>query len=73
MFAWLARQGGVSAAEMLRVFNCGIGMAVVVSDAAAATALLRAQGETVFAIGEVVARLDAGQVLIDLPDNWLAG
>ncbi len=73
VFAWLARQGGVSAAEMLRVFNCGIGMAVVVSDAAAATALLRAQGETVFAIGEVVARLDAGQVLIDLPDNWLAG
>ena len=73
VFGWLAREGGVAAAEMLRVFNCGIGMAVVVSDAAAAAALLRAQGETVSAIGEVVARAAAEPVLIDLPAGWLAG
>ncbi len=30
VFGWLARTGGVAAEEMLRVFNCGIGMAVVV-------------------------------------------
>ncbi len=52
---WLARRGGVSPAEMLRVFNCGIGMALVVEDAAAATALLESHGETVFAIGRTVA------------------
>ena len=36
VFPWLARTGGVSGAEMLRVFNCGIGMVAVVADAAAA-------------------------------------
>ena len=30
VFGWLARTGGVAAGEMLRVFNCGIGMALVV-------------------------------------------
>ena len=32
VFAWLARTGGVAAGEMLRAFNCGIGMALVVAD-----------------------------------------
>jgi len=30
LFAWLQREGGVEEAEMLRVFNCGIGMVIVV-------------------------------------------
>ena len=49
--------GGIAPEEMLRVFNCGIGMAVVVADAdvAAATALLREQGETVMRIGHIEA------------------
>ena len=51
--AWLAERGGVAPDEMLRVFNCGIGMALVVDDPAAATALLTAHGETVFAIGTI--------------------
>jgi phosphoribosylformylglycinamidine cyclo-ligase len=50
---WLAGQGGVPADEMLRVFNCGIGMALVVEDAPAATALLQEHGETVFTIGRI--------------------
>ena len=54
---WLAQRGGIAADEMLRVFNCGVGMALVVEDAAAATALLQAHGETVFAIG----RIEAGR------------
>ena len=37
VFSWLARSGGVAADEMLRVFNCGIGMALVVADAGEAT------------------------------------
>ena len=42
---------------MHRVFNCGIGMVVVVaaSDAAGASALLRASGETVYEIGAIEA------------------
>ena len=37
VFGWLARTGGVAPDEMLRVFNCGIGMALVVADPDAAT------------------------------------
>jgi phosphoribosylformylglycinamidine cyclo-ligase len=55
VFAWLAEAGGVSDAEMLRTFNCGIGMIAVVKPAAvaAATAALTAEGETVFEIGAI--------------------
>jgi phosphoribosylformylglycinamidine cyclo-ligase len=76
VFAWLARTGGVAAEEMLRVFNCGIGMAVVVreADAAKATELLQAAGETVFRIGHIEAgsrEIDA-DIRIDLPEGWPA-
>ncbi len=55
VMTWLAERGGVAAEEMLRVFNCGIGMALVVDDAAAATTLLEQHGETVFHIGRIEA------------------
>jgi phosphoribosylformylglycinamidine cyclo-ligase len=70
VFAWLARAGGVAADEMLRVFNCGIGMALVVSDAAAARALLEAEGETVFDIGRIEPGQGAAAVRIETPDGW---
>jgi phosphoribosylformylglycinamidine cyclo-ligase len=61
VFGWLSRTGNVAEAEMLRTFNCGIGMIVVVSEADAATvgALLQAAGETVVPLGRVLARKDA--------------
>ncbi len=62
---WLAQRGQVAADEMLRVFNCGIGMAVVVDDAAQATALLRSHGETVFEIGRIEAHDGPACVLIE--------
>ena len=55
VFAWLAKQGNLDATEMLKTFNCGIGMVVVV-DAARADdlAMLLAQsGETVVTLGQV--------------------
>ena len=57
VFRWLARSGNVAADEMLRVFNCGIGMALVVAPEAAeaATALLREHGETVRPLGRIEA------------------
>ncbi len=61
---WLAARGHVPADEMLRVFNCGIGMAVVVDDAAAAAALLQAQGEMVFEIGRIETHDGPAAVLI---------
>jgi phosphoribosylformylglycinamidine cyclo-ligase len=58
LFAWLQQQGNVAEAEMLRVFNCGIGMVVIVAeaDAKAAADTLRAAGETVWQIGRIAAR-----------------
>jgi phosphoribosylformylglycinamidine cyclo-ligase len=53
VFPWLARAGNVAAAEMLRVFNCGVGMTLIVRDADAAMALLRAASEAPFVLGEV--------------------
>ena len=60
LFGWLQKEGNVSNQEMHRVFNCGIGMVVIVSpdQAAAAEALLRDAGETVSRIGTIRRRLD---------------
>ncbi|WP_025516987.1 phosphoribosylformylglycinamidine cyclo-ligase, partial [Bordetella trematum] len=58
LFQWLQQQGAVADNEMYRVFNCGIGMVLVVApeQADAVSATLRAQGEDVSVIGEVVAQ-----------------
>jgi phosphoribosylformylglycinamidine cyclo-ligase len=57
VFGWLARTGGVAEAEMLRTFNCGIGMIVIAAagEVDAAAAALRDAGEAPLAVGEVVA------------------
>lgn len=58
LFTWLQQHGGVADAEMHRVFNCGIGMVVIVSqdNADAAIAQLSAAGETVSRIGHIRVR-----------------
>jgi phosphoribosylformylglycinamidine cyclo-ligase len=57
VFKWLASTGGVSEQEMLRTFNCGIGMIAVLDadKAAAACERFAAEGETVTRLGAVVA------------------
>jgi len=67
LFAWMQQAGGVADAEMHRVFNCGIGMVVVVAadqaDLVAAT--LHEQGETVYRLGEIVeCAADAAQTVV---------
>ncbi len=58
LFRWLQMKGGVADAEMVRVFNCGIGMVVIVSpeQADAAIKSLTAQGLKAWTVGEVVER-----------------
>jgi len=55
VFQWLQREGGVAESEMAGVFNCGIGMVLVVdrADAKRAADSLRASGETVYEIGAI--------------------
>ncbi len=57
IFQWLRAAGPVTEAEMLRTFNCGVGMLLVIAaaDAAAITEFLYAQGETVFRVGRIAA------------------
>jgi phosphoribosylformylglycinamidine cyclo-ligase len=57
VFRWLAAVGGIDAHEMLRTFNCGVGMVVVVAPEAAETvaATLTAAGETVTRLGSLEA------------------
>jgi phosphoribosylformylglycinamidine cyclo-ligase len=64
VFKWLAATGGISATEMLRTFNCGIGMVVVVdSDRVdAAIERLTAHGEKVVRLGEVVTSAGGARV-----------
>ncbi|WP_332682381.1 phosphoribosylformylglycinamidine cyclo-ligase [Bosea sp. (in: a-proteobacteria)] len=64
VFGWLAKVGGVAEREMLRTFNCGIGM-IVVAEAAqadAVTAALREAGEQPVRLGEVAVPGSDGQV-----------
>ncbi len=60
LFVWLQEHGGVADSEMHRVFNCGIGMVLIVAadQAAAAQAFLQKAGETVWNIGAIRARAE---------------
>jgi phosphoribosylformylglycinamidine cyclo-ligase len=55
VFGWLATIGGIAEPEMLRTFNCGIGMVAVVEPAraVAVAAVLTREGETVVRLGAV--------------------
>jgi len=56
VFGWLARTGGVAEGEMLRTFNCGIGMVIAVEadKAAEIAAGLRTSGEIVSEVGRII-------------------
>ncbi|HEX8417493.1 MAG TPA: phosphoribosylformylglycinamidine cyclo-ligase [Methylobacterium sp.] len=58
VFGWLAQVGGVAEREMLRTFNCGIGMVVVVASEAAEAVVgaLTGAGEAPVRLGRITAR-----------------
>ncbi|BAL25740.1 phosphoribosylformylglycinamidine cyclo-ligase [Azoarcus sp. KH32C] len=60
LFQWLKQEGNVDDQEMYRVFNCGVGMVVIVSaeQADVAVANLEAAGETVYRLGRIEARAE---------------
>jgi len=66
VFSWLAKTGGVEAKEMLRTFNCGIGMIVVVApeNAQAVINTLTNEGEIVVPLGRMVERTEGGAGVI---------
>ena len=66
IFSWLQQQGGIVEEELLRTFNCGIGMVIAVrpEDAGQARQALEHAGETVHDIGVTAA--GTGQVIVNL-------
>jgi phosphoribosylformylglycinamidine cyclo-ligase len=64
VFQWLADAGNVAQEEMLRTFNCGIGMVLVAApnDARSITTVLQREGESVVELGQVTAAAGGPQV-----------
>jgi phosphoribosylformylglycinamidine cyclo-ligase len=64
VFKWLASAGKISEQEMLRTFNCGVGMIAVLDARAADAAIQRfaEHGETIVRLGEVVRDQGAARV-----------
>ena len=56
VFKWLAAQAGIAELEMLRTFNCGVGMVAIVKPDAAVRVMdvLASSGETVMQLGQVI-------------------
>jgi phosphoribosylformylglycinamidine cyclo-ligase len=67
VFKWLAREGGIAQNEMLRTFNCGIGMMVIAAakDASAVMQAFTRADEKAVAIGQVVRASDEVRVTYD--------
>lgn len=66
IFDWLQREGAIEERELLRAFNCGIGMVMILpqADAPRALALLRDLGETAQVIGKVQAQNGPDRIII---------
>lgn len=73
IFTWLSQQGGIVGEEMLRTFNCGVGMIVCVPPSLETRALeiLKLSGETAFSMGEVIAA--EGKSMVTYQGRWEDG
>ena len=62
VFNWLQRRGGIEEQEMLRTFNCGIGMVILVAESSAdeISQALAAADEAVCRLGKVTKQADNG-------------
>ena len=67
VFKWLQQEGQVPAFEMYRTFNCGVGMVIAVpADQVDATlALMEAEGEVAFLMGEIQAGEGEPEVVLE--------
>lgn len=65
IFNWLQQQGNVNEAEMLRTFNCGIGLILCIpaSDCDKSIELLASIGEQASVIGEIISRQDGAEAV----------
>ena len=64
VFSWLQDQGNISNADMYRIFNCGIGMTLILDESLQdeAIACIKAQGYSAFYIGDIHNKESESQV-----------
>ena len=67
VFQWLASEGGIAQNEMLRTFNCGIGMIAIAApkDADAVSQAFKRAGETAMTLGSVIKASDDARIVYD--------
>jgi phosphoribosylformylglycinamidine cyclo-ligase len=67
VFKWLAAEGGIAELELLRTFNCGVGMIAIVKrdEVQSVMDILREGGETVAVLGDVVEASGDERVVYD--------
>ena len=67
VFKWLAAVGNIAQSEMLRTFNCGVGMIVIAApkDAAAVMQAFAQAGEKAVTIGSVISATGEPRVVYD--------
>lgn len=74
VFAWMKKTGNVSATEMARAFNCGVGMVIIVQKGqeGAVRELFEKEGETVYQIGELRSKekADEESVVLEGLKSW---
>lgn len=74
VFKWLATVSKSGVDEMLRTFNCGIGMVLVVAaaDAADVITMVERDGDACVAIGRLESRAaaDVPQVVVERAESW---
>lgn len=66
IFLWLQNKGNIEIDEMLRTFNCGVGMVLVVreEDVDRALGILKTQGENAWLLGKIEAHTGAPEIQI---------
>ena len=66
IFKWLQKSGNITDNEMYRVFNCGIGMVLIVSkkDVQDTLAILQKNGEDAFVVGSITKNHNNKQIII---------
>ena len=72
IFSWLKAESGVVDEEMLRTFNCGIGMVVIVnsSELEAVSSSLTQSGESVTLLGRIEKASDDSKIGFSGQLNW---
>ena len=72
IFDWLQAQGGIVDSEMLRTFNCGIGLVLCLpaASADATCAALEAAGERAWRLGHIAPALPGAEPRVELTGEW---